>query len=177
MNICHRFLLVIIVSILQLGNAQSFENSSPIALDLEKLCDKAMFGKLNLSYVKKLPSTSVSYLFDCAITIVVHMPDEDPKSIQIQNLNKRKIEIADALLSLGIDTGYKDETGSNLLISVIVSYIPEKWKIKFIKILVSKGCSIKENNKYGKSAFELAKNRNEIKIIEALTGKLAEAPL
>lgn len=170
MNICLKILFVIIATGLLSGCAWSSESDVSIAeaMNMKQLCKEAMYGKLDLNIVQNMEPLNNSYLFNCAVSVVVSFPDEESDSVK--NRKERKIKVADFFISQDIDATYKDESGSTLLISVITSYMPSKWKVKFVKILISKGCDIKEKNKYGKSALELAKFTNEPEIIKILSG-------
>jgi len=125
-----------------------------------------MHGKLDLSSIRELGALDNAYLFNCAVSVAVSLPDEDP--ISIRNRNEEKIKIADFFMSQDIDVDYKDNTESTLLISVIVAYMPSDWKVKFTNSLISKGCDIKKKNKYGKSALDLAIFTKEEEIIKIL---------
>ena len=135
---------------------------------MKQLCKEAMYGKLDLSIVQNIKPLNNSYLFNCAVSAVVSFPNE--KSNSVNNRKERKVKVANFFIFQDIDVTYKDESGSTLLISVITSYMPSNWKVKFVKILISKGCDIKEKNKYGKSALELAEFTNEPEIIKILSG-------
>lgn len=187
MNICLKILFLIFITASQQGNAQSLENSLSMASDMENpdmenpdmenLCYEVGHGELSLlqvqGKVQKMSPLDMSYLFECSLTIIIPWPGEteNSKSVKIQNRTKRKVEIASFFINKGVDVNYKDETGSNLLVAVTISEIPEKWKIKFIKILISKGCDANENSKEGYSALELAKYKKDLKVIEALSGR------
>jgi len=133
---------------------------------MKQLCNEAMFGKLNLKSVKKMKPLNNSYLFNCAVSAVVSFPDE--KSISVQRRNEKKLNIADFFISQDIDINYQDDSESSLLISVVASYLPSEWKLKFTKILISKGCDIKKKNKYGMSALDLALSSKESEIAKIL---------
>jgi len=166
-NICLRILSIIVATGLFSGCSWSLERDVLIAENTKQLCKEAMYGKLDLSIVQKMEPLNSSHLFNCAVSVVVSFPDEEANSVK--NRLARKIKIANYFISQDIDVTYTDESGSTLLISVITSYIPSKWKVKFVKALLSKGCDMNVKNKYGKSALELAKFTNEPIIIKILS--------
>ncbi len=166
MNFCLKSLFFIIATILLSGCAWSSEGEVFISDTMTKLCKEARYGKLNLNTVQNKEPLENSHLFNCAISVVVSFPDEKSSSIEIRN--KQKIKIADFFISQDIDVNYEDESESTLVISVIASYMPSEWKIRIVKVLISKGCDINKKNKYGKSAVDLAKFKEESEIIKIL---------
>jgi ankyrin repeat protein len=165
MNIYLKFFFFIILSSLSFGYSWASE-SSLFSSDTIKLCKDAEYGTLNLNKDQKMKPLEYSYLINCAISEVVSLPDE--KSTSVENRNAKKRKIADFLLSQNFDVNYRDESGSTLVISVILSYMSSEWKIKNVEKLISKGCDINKKNKYGKSAVDLAKFKEESEIIKIL---------
>lgn len=167
MNICLKILFAIIATGLLSGCVSSSKSDVSVTDTMKQLCKEAMYGGLDLSMVQNMKPLNNSYLFNCALSAVASFPDEKPNSVK--NRKERKVKVASFFIYQDIDVAYKDESGSTLLISVITSYIPSNLKVKFVKILISKGCDIKEKNKYGKSALELAEFTNEPEIIKILS--------
>ena len=140
---------------------------------LSKQCHEAKHGMLNLNSDNYNNPSTNSYLFGCAVSVVipsVNMVSGENKSNADRLAQKReKSKIADILLSKGIDASYKNEHGDTLLMLVIISFLPNEWKEETVKILIKKGVSISEKNSNGDTAMDLAKYRKNSNIIMILS--------
>ncbi len=166
MNIYLRFLCFILISIFFSGCVKSVEEKSQTHSIGSKACEKANSGKLQINKLNNLNSHEYAYLLNCVLAPFVAFPDESQLSIRQREEAKQKL--ADFLLTKNIDTDFRDETESSLLISVIGSYFPKSWKIETTKKLISKGVNVHAKNKYDKSALDLAIFSGDKEIAEIL---------
>lgn len=84
-------------------------------------------------------------------------------------MNKRPI--CDAISSKDIDINYVDSNGNHLLNYVVLSYMPEKWKVDAIHKMIEMGIDVNHSNKSGKTALDLAKFKGEVKLARMLETK------
>jgi ankyrin repeat protein len=132
----------------------SDEGNIPIG-DRGSLCDSAMQGELKIKKYRLDNANLNSYMLNCALAVIVSYPDESKESVQVRR--EKKLQIADYLLAQDLNPNYKDESGGTLLMAVIISFMPDNWKLKAAEALLLKGVNIDTTNMYGKTAYDLAK--------------------
>ena len=81
----------------------------------------------------------------------------------------KRIKITNALLSKEIDPNYKNDYGDTLLILVVYSYFPDKWKEDTVRALIEKGVSIDEKNSTGNTVKDIAEYREAHGVIKILS--------
>ncbi len=151
MNIYHNILLIALaLCILPRCSYCSDEEKSPTSHQ-ENQCDYAMRGELDINTHKLDDYEFNSYLLNCAIAIIVPLPDES--KVSIQDRIEKKLKISDLLIAQNLDVNFKDETGTTLLMAVIISYMPHDWKSQAAEILLTTGVDIETKNIYGKPAL------------------------
>lgn len=130
-------------------------------------CDKAQYGNLELKNFDFSNRNKNTYLFNCVLQVVVPAYNESSQSVQTR-LNKKK-KLASIFLATDINVNYKENDGTTLLMSVILSSLNPSWKIMAVKQLLSKGASKNIKNKYGKTALDFAKLKKNKEIISLLS--------
>lgn len=145
-------------------------SDTAISESRQQQCEEARSGELDLRKARNTNRSHNAYLFNCAISVVVPFPDE--KAGSLKGTIEKKQQIADFFISKGIDVTYKDETGSTLLMSVIVSYFPREWKIKTVKLLITKGTDVRTKNMFDKTATDLANFMEDPEIFEIVSGHM-----
>ncbi len=140
---------------------------SEITSNYSKPCKQAQYGIIDKNNINFKNSGLNAYLFNCSILVVVATPNESRKSVVERNKNKQNI--ADLFLLKNIDIHYRDNDGGTLLMSIVVSDLATKWKLKTIQYLLSKGAHTGIKNNYGKTAMNLARYKNNKPIINLLT--------
>ncbi len=139
----------------------------------EKQCQEAKHGTLNV-YIGNYSDPLInSYLFGCAVSVVipdVSMISGESKSKK-ERLSKKmkKAKIADFLLSRGIDSNYKNGNGDTLLMLVVSSFLLDEWKEDAVRVLIKRGVSIGEKNSNGDTVMDLAEHRGNIGVIKILS--------
>jgi len=84
MNIYHKIFFVVIVASLLSVFSWSSERENSVSDDRKKQCEDAKHGRLDLNNIQNIDSFHNSYLFNCAISIVVPSPAENIGSIKIR---------------------------------------------------------------------------------------------
>jgi len=139
----------------------------------KKQCQEAERGTLNIDFGKYNDPLLNSYLFKCAVSIIV--PDLSLISGKSKSKEKwlaekmKKVKIADAFLSKGIDPNYKNEYGDTLLMLVVYSYLPNKWKEDTVRALIEKGVDMDEKNSNGYTVRDIAEYREAYGVIKILS--------
>lgn len=170
MNIYHNILPIALALYILPGCSYSSDEEKSSVNHREEQCGYAMQGELDINTHKLDDPESNSYLLNCAIAIIVSLPNESKASVQ--NRTERKLKVADFLIAQNLDVNFKDETGTTLLMAAIISYMPRDWKLKAAEILLLKGIDIEAKNIYGKTAFDLAKFSGDSKMIDFLDERL-----
>jgi hypothetical protein len=137
-----------------------------------KLCNQSKNGELNKALVDTSDPYKNSYLFDCAVSVVIpelSFTSGESGGAQRKEKKQKRMEIANLFLSKGIDIDYINKDGDTLLMAVVMSFFPEEWKNATIRTLIDKGVSISNKNPNGDTALSLAKYKGNIKIIELLS--------
>ncbi len=170
MNTYHNILSIALILCVLPGCSYSAGEKKPLISDRDSQCDYAMRGELDINAYKSGDSKFNSHLLNCALAIIVPLPAES-KAL-VQDRTEKKLEIAGFLIEQNLDVEYKDETGSTLLMVLIISYMPSDWKLKAAEILLLKGADIDAKNSYGKTALDLAEFSGDPKMIELLNEHL-----
>jgi hypothetical protein len=135
-----------------------------------ELCAQATGGSLNIDDVKQISPRANSYLLDCALTpLITEDSLMSSKTSSSQDLDARKIELADFFWSRELDFSFQNDNGSNLLFSVVRSFLPLEWRVNAAKTLVSKGVNPKAENDFGKTPIDLAKTAEEKELFLSLS--------
>ena len=137
--------------------------------DTDKIaqCTLTQNGKLNIKTINSDNADLYAYLLYCATLSVVPFHNESKKSVK--NRIKKKQDIASFFISKKVDMHFKDSHGSTLIMSIAVSNLSTDWKLKSLKKLISMGSDVNAKNKYGKSALDLAKFKNNQSVIKLLS--------
>lgn len=112
-----------------------------------------------------------SYL--CAVAVFI--PDPSPISGESKSKEQRmnekitRTKIADFFLSKEVDVKFRNEYGDTLLMSVVLSFLPDEWKEGAIKHLIRKGVDIEAKNADGDTALDLAKNMKKLNLVNILS--------
>lgn len=130
-------------------------------------CVLASNGEIVDSGLTRKSKTEIAHLFCCAVSIRV--ADLNETMAQGKLIVKRKTRLADQLLSLEMDIHYTDYSDSTLLDVVIMSYLPEVWKEKAVKTLLSRGVDSKHVNQFGKDAKFYAMQNGNQKILKLVS--------
>lgn len=130
-------------------------------------CILARNGELVDSGLARKSKTEIARLFCCAVSIRV--ADLNETMAQSKLIIERKTRLADQLLSLEMDIHYTDYSDSTLLDVVIMSYLPEAWKEKAVKTLLSRGIDTKHVNQFGKDAKFYATQNGNQKILKLVS--------
>lgn len=170
MNIYHNILPIALALCILPGCSHSSDEEKSLISNREDQCDYAMRGELDINKDKSENSERNSYLFNCSIAIVVPLPNESKTSVHERT--EKKLKIANFLITKNLDVSFKDETDTNLLMAVIISYMPRDWKLQAAEILLAKGVDIEAKNIYGKTALDLAKFSGDSKMIDFLSERL-----
>ena len=168
MNFDHKNLLFGIVIIVISGCVNSADQQTTAYPT--QLCEKAKYGQLDIGSVSISDSHINAYLLDCAVSVVVaevSLQSGPHKGDQTTNINKQII--ADYFLSQQLDLTYKNEDGNNVLMSIVISFLPDSWKQKAITNLINKGVDLKAKNNSGDTALDIAKFKGNQIIIEMLS--------
>lgn len=173
MNICHRPFTILILSMGMFG-CGSLQASSVAADKLpDEQCQAAKQGKLKIADVHTDDKTRNAYLFECAVSVVISMPNMmsgESKSKQQRLTEKRsRAGIADKILAKGIDTEYRNRDGDTLIMAVIRSYMVDKWKEDTVIRLHGMGVPVGAKNNHGKTAMDFARQRKNTNIINFLS--------
>ena len=72
-------------------------------------------------------------------------------------------------MSRELDFSFQNDNGSNLLFSVVRSFLPLEWRVNAAKTLVSKGVNPKAENNFGKTPIDLAKTAEEKELLLSLS--------
>lgn len=139
---------------------------------LTKLCDKARSGNFENKSIKANDPHINSYLLECAVGPYVHevsLKNGPHKSDQYDFVNRNKQKTADYFLSGPLDLSHKDDGGRNILMSVVVSYMPVAWKEKAITVLLKRGVDLAEKDRNGDTALDLAKIRGDAQVVKFLS--------
>ncbi len=145
-----------------LGHTQKDE-----AAERKELCYKASYGDLSVSQIDTSNQEENAFLLNCAVSVIVPMLNES-KKIALER-NSKKVNLANSLLALELDVNYVDETNTSLLMSIVISYMPQPWKLKTTQYLLEHGAKLNFVNEYGKSALDLAKFRQETELVKLLS--------
>jgi ankyrin repeat protein len=167
MNTCREIIfLALMLSILP-GCSHSSDKTNDKSTDRTSQCDYATRGELDTKVHKSDDSSLNSYLLICALDINVPLVDESKQSIKQRN--RKKLKIADFLMTQKLDLDYVDDTGSTLLMVLVISDTPHDWKLRAAEALLQKGADIQIKNKYGKTALDLAEFTANAQLIDLLS--------
>ena len=140
---------------------------------LERQCNDAKHGTLDVNRGNYSDALMNSFLFGCAVSVVVPGPSMvsgESKSHKERLAKKmERAKIADFLLSKGIDPNYKNEYGDTLLMLTVSSFLPDAWKADTVRTLIKKGVSVDEKNSNGDTAMDLAAHRGTPGVIKVLS--------
>lgn len=167
MNFCLKPLIMIIAILLISCSACSSENEMRIPVETNDQCKDATYGRLDSGNVEFKDAGHNAFLLNCSLSVVVPEPDE--KQETYDKCMKDKQRLASFLLAKNLDVKYRDSHGNTLLMSVIVSYFPDEWKKKAVKTLIENGCDVNAVNKYGKTASDIARFKQNKQIIKILS--------
>jgi len=143
------------------------ENELVIGKTEIKQCELVQYGTLNLKTIGFENSKLNSYLLNCSLLSVVAMHNESNQSVKASL--KKKQDIASVFLSKKLNVDYKDNDGTTLLMSIVLSNLQTEWKVNAIKLLVSKGGNLNAKNIYGKTAQDLAEFKKDKKIVDLIS--------
>jgi ankyrin repeat protein len=127
------------------------------------LCEKAKSGNIDTVTLKTDSLETNAFLLDCAMAVRISGP-KDSRS-ETQKIRAIKMETADLLLKKNFDPKYVNEDGNTLLITAILSFFPDEWKTKTVKLLLDRGVDKNHKNNYGATALSLAKQRGSESIL------------
>ena len=82
MNICGKAVFVVVIMWSSSGCAWSSESDISSVTAMGELCKKVMYGKLNLQQIQNMGPLNNSYLFNCAVSVVVPFLDEKYDSVK-----------------------------------------------------------------------------------------------
>jgi ankyrin repeat protein len=134
-----------------------------------ELCNKAKNGVLDINAIDLNSPQQIAYLFNCAVSVRIGEADESRQ--KYLDTQKNKMHIASVLLVKGVDVSYVNDDGDTLLMTVVISFLPDEWKYKTSQSLISKGVDIKHKNLNGDTALDLAKFKKDKAIIKLLDNK------
>lgn len=139
----------------------------------EKQCYDAKNGVLDLESTNLNNPINNAFLFNCVVSVAILDPslvsgESKSKKRRLAKKNERAI-LADALLAKDIDIEYTNEYGDTLIMSVILSFLQDEWKVKTVISLIKKGADTKAINSSGETALTLAKYKNLPEIVEILS--------
>lgn len=173
MNFYLKFVLAIymIFSIVGYGCAKAeplSEKKYPI-----KQCYEAKHGELNIDSIDASSPEHNAYLFDCAVLVSIPPLNKisgasRSKAERIAR-KERRVKIANYLLLKNMNYKFKNKYGDTLLMSVVLSSLPDHWKESTVKLLIGKGVDIKAKNNNGYTAMDIAKNNGNIQIVKTLS--------
>lgn len=167
MNIAHKQFLVGLIAILATACAHSNERQAreyPA-----QLCEQAKRGQLDIKSAPSADPHINSYLLDCAVSVVIsEVSMQSGAHKGNKTVKDQKKAIADHFLSQPLDLSYRNDDGDNVLMSVITSFLPDPWKEKAVVTLLGKGVDLKETNKNGDTALDIAKFKGNKDIIKLL---------
>ncbi len=134
-----------------------------------KECHDAKKGKFNTKTGDYSNPLKNARILSCAVAVTIGLPDDTKK--QRETIRLKKCKAADFLLSKKLDISYTNDNGDTLLMAVIISFLPDEWKERAVKILISRGINICHKNKSGNTAIDYAKFKGNKKIISILSEK------
>ncbi len=171
MNICLKHHWVIYVILLLSGCVLTSESIAFTSnqQDHSKECHDAKNGKFNSKTGDYSNPLKNARLLSCAVAVTIGLPDDIKK--QRETIRLKKCKLADFLLSKKLDISYTNDNGDSLLMTIIISFLPDEWKENTVKILISKGINIYHKNKSGNTAIDYAKFKGNKKIISILSEK------
>jgi hypothetical protein len=159
---------IMIVAILFIScTAWSSESGVKVSAEKNDQCKDATYGRLDYGNIEFKDPGHNAFLLNCSLSAVVPEPDEKRETYDKYMKDKQKL--ASLLLVKNLDVDYRDSHGSTLLMSVIVSYLPDEWKEKAAMTLIQKGCDVNAVNNYGRTAIDLARFKKNEKIIKMLS--------
>lgn len=171
MNIYRNILPVTLILSLLSGCSYANNEKEPIVGDLDNQCFQVRegAGEFDVNTYNSDDPQLNSYLLSCALGAFVPLVKES--STSIDERERQKLKVADFLIQQNLDVEHEDEdeTKSNLLIAVTISYLPSDWKLKAAEILLRKGIDIDAKNACGYSALDLASPSRDPKLVEFLT--------
>jgi len=129
-------------------------------------CIAASAGELSPQTLENISSTDRSFLLSCALSVVIG--EADRTEAERDRLIQKKQKLSDAILSKSIDIEFVGHCGNHLLNDVVLSFLPENWKLDTLRKLLDMGADLDHRNKYGKSAMDLARFRGQEKITRFL---------
>lgn len=164
--------LVISVLLLTLGCVHSFADPMLKDLPTEK-CMEVKNGTLNVDSINVDSPSTIAYLFDCTVSVSI----SGPSSISGESLSKeeraavkkKRVKIANFLLTKELSIDFKNEHSDTLIMSVIPSFLPDRWKEETVAALIKKGVNIHVKNLDGDTALDFAHlsgNRNIINMLK-----------
>jgi|GEM_PF-4814215 len=168
MNIIHKY--VIIGLLLTIAPSCSYSSDRQVREYPAQLCNEAQHGQLDIEIAPIADPHINSYLLDCAVSVVIPEvsfysgPHKGNSSIK-----ENKKMIADYFLAQDLDLTYRNDDGDNVLMSIITSFLPEPWKEKAVVTLLEKGINLKEENKNGNTALDIAKFKGNKRIIKLVS--------
>jgi len=167
----HKLQLSILVSLLCANVSCTSASNSDLSRYAE-LCAQATAGNSDIDGIGKLSSSANSYLLDCTlIPLISEVTLSMTSSSSTENIDVKKVELAEFFLSGELDYEYQNDNGSNLLFSVVRSFLPLEWRMNAIAELVTSGINPGARNDFGKTAMEIAKTAEEKELLLGLERK------
>jgi hypothetical protein len=145
------------------------DNQNAGSDDPKAQCIAARGGELGPDVIEKSTPAERSHLLSCALSVVVG--EADQSKAERDRLLVKKQKVCDAILSKTIDLKFVDEDGNHLLHYVVLSYLPEQWKVNAVGKLMDMGIDTLQSNKHGNTALDLAKLRGAVKVARMLATK------
>ncbi len=174
LNIHFKLITIYSALILLLAIQACVADEKPETFDAEQdaECIAAKNGLLDVSANSSKSKTENtprrnSFLFDCAVDVTIAGP-KDTKVFR-QELQVKKQQIADDLLSKKIDAAYVNAYGNTTLQSVVMSFLSDDWKLKTARKLIELGVDVKHINSFNKTALDLAKQKNSDNLVQLLS--------
>jgi ankyrin repeat protein len=154
----------------------SAEPKKPSSSDNQSIqCVAASRGELDLATVDYGSPEKNAYFFNCAVAVFI--PDPGPISGESKSKEQRmnekitRTKIADFFLSKEVDVKFRNEYGDTLLMSVVLSFLPDEWKEGAIKRLIRKGVDINAKNADRDTALDLANHMGKPNLMKILAGR------
>lgn len=136
-----------------------------------QLCEKAKYGRLDVTNTTVTDPHINSYLLSCAVSVViVNVSFQSGSHEGDRSLKEDKKAIAEHFLMQTLDLTYRSADGDNALMSVITSFLPEPWKENAVRILLDKGVNLKETNHNRDTALDIARFKGNERITTLVSG-------
>lgn len=175
MNSCLRFLIAtytLYAAVAGFGCAVVSAEPKPSSNIRTDQCVAASRGELDLSIVDYDNPEKNAYLFNCAVAVFIPDPSpisgESKSNEQRMDEKKRRTKIADFFLSKEMDANFRNEYGDTLLMSVVLSFLPDEWKVGAMKRLIRKGVDVEAKNADGDTVLDMAKNMKKDNLLKIL---------